>query len=404
MPDSNSDGHAVGGAISGPEFADELEVFLVVEVELAVMVVLKLGMVDELLRNLLASEAPHALDFEIGLFAEHKLTGEGVFSEVVKSLQETSVQVLEDVLDLALVSVLVVVKEPEGVADGIVLLFELLHASVGNVLVVHHESLEVEEVPGGGGQGVKGVDVFLGLGGRLGLSGNLLLLGLFLLGEHGLEGLRSGGAVTEHSNELLQGAHAGVPGGGLGSSLAETGIEHSLQSDGEEGSEGNVGHGDLVSNEPVSLQRLINNTECVLKSLDSVIVGGLLNLTLTERGHNGGVASSEGAADDPGAVLVDLGALNSVGTEQGTSMGEELGDCDGFLKVAFGGFQEREFVRGVNFLVLLGGACLFADELESNIFVVQFGNNEAEVDQEVSSVLRVNFLSRNQHEKLVKQV
>ena len=91
MPGDRLDLHAVSllSFFSRPEFLDELEVFGVVEVHLSVVVVLELRVLVHLSWDLLASEAPHALDFEIWNFVEDANSGKAVLSEVIKSLKET---------------------------------------------------------------------------------------------------------------------------------------------------------------------------------------------------------------------------------------------------------------------------------------------------------------------------
>ena len=67
MPGDSLDLHAVGlfALFTSPEFLNELIVLGVIEVHLSVVVVLKHWMLMHLLWNILTSEAPNTLDFEI---------------------------------------------------------------------------------------------------------------------------------------------------------------------------------------------------------------------------------------------------------------------------------------------------------------------------------------------------
>jgi len=99
--------------LGSPESSDECNVFGIVEVHPALLVVLELGVVNGFLGNCGASEQPHTFDFEAGLLTQDDVSGEGVLSELVESLQETLAEVLSLVKDLTLSLVLVVVEEPD---------------------------------------------------------------------------------------------------------------------------------------------------------------------------------------------------------------------------------------------------------------------------------------------------
>jgi len=73
-----------------------------------------------------------------------------VLSEIVESLQETFHQILRHEHDLALLTELFVVEEPESVAFWIELFLQNLHSTTCFVLMIYHGSLEVKEVPWAG--------------------------------------------------------------------------------------------------------------------------------------------------------------------------------------------------------------------------------------------------------------
>ena len=91
MPGDGLNLHAVSSSslFGRPKLFDEFKVLWIVEVHLSVVVVLELRVLVHLSWDLLASEAPHALDFEIWNFVEDANSGKAVLSEVIKSLKET---------------------------------------------------------------------------------------------------------------------------------------------------------------------------------------------------------------------------------------------------------------------------------------------------------------------------
>lgn len=133
---------------SRPELPNELEVLFIVELNLTVVVVFELRMFVHFCWNFLTSEAPDTFNLKIRRFTEDAHFSQGVLSEVIKPLQESFHQVLGLVDHLTFASVFVIVEEPERVAYWIILLLKCIHTTTGFVLVVNHECLEVEEVPG----------------------------------------------------------------------------------------------------------------------------------------------------------------------------------------------------------------------------------------------------------------
>ena len=122
------------------------------------------------LRNSLSSEEPDTLDFELRLLSEDDVSGKGVLSEVVNSLEESISKVSELIEDFSLTFVLIVVQEEDAESLSVVLLQEFSHSFSSSVLHVHEIGLEVIQVEGGRWESIEGVDILL-----------LLLLWLFLL-------------------------------------------------------------------------------------------------------------------------------------------------------------------------------------------------------------------------------
>ena len=143
-------------------FLDLFLVASVLDIQLASLHVLHLWVILELLHvNVVATDEEHALDLEVWLLAEHAHFTEGVLLEAFKSLNETLEQVLELVGNLALLSELVVVKEPEGPACMVDQVHHLRVAVVHLVLQVDEERLEVVDDELGWRQGIKWVLMFL---------------------------------------------------------------------------------------------------------------------------------------------------------------------------------------------------------------------------------------------------
>ena len=88
VPHDRHDLLAVGFAtnLSRPELSDQLEVFFIVEVHLALLVVLELWVINHLLWDLLASEAPDTLNVTVGDIIDDAHSRETMLSEVVESL------------------------------------------------------------------------------------------------------------------------------------------------------------------------------------------------------------------------------------------------------------------------------------------------------------------------------
>ena len=228
------------------ELAEQLVVLGVIEAHFAGLHVLPLRVVEALLGHDLATDEQHALNLEIGLLAEHANLTEGELSEGFEPLQETFEEVLELVSDLALLTELVIVEEPEGPALTIELPLELVEAFALLVWHVHEVRLEVEEVEVGGRQSIKWVDIlllllsWLGFGSGLGTAFRLrgLLFGL----QDGLERLLGHLDAAEDGNELGDRGNARKPSAGLWRGLREALIKNELEGEGEVGGEDNVGN------------------------------------------------------------------------------------------------------------------------------------------------------------------
>ena len=138
--------HAVALLIvdRGEELLDLFLVASVLDVQLAGLHVLHLWVVLELLHvDVAATDEKHTLDLEAGLLAEHGELAEGVLLEALQSLDEAFEQVLELVANLAFLTELVVVEEPEGPACMINQVHHLRVAVLHFVLQVDEKCLEV---------------------------------------------------------------------------------------------------------------------------------------------------------------------------------------------------------------------------------------------------------------------
>mmetsp|Transcript_26365 Transcript_26365/g.32906 ORF Transcript_26365/g.32906 Transcript_26365/m.32906 type:complete len:289 (-) Transcript_26365:17-883(-) len=284
---------------------------------------------------------------------------------------------------------------PEGPALVVDIGHELVPALASLVGHVDVVGLEVEQIEGSGGQSVKWVHVLLGgvLGLRLGGSLLLLGLGLLLRLEDGLETLLGHADLAEDGDELGEGRDAGEPGASLGGSLGEALVENELEGEGEAGGEDDISDGHAAANEVVTGQGLVDGAEVLLDGLAGIVEGGLGHLgASTEDGHDGGVASLGGARLQPVEPLVDLGALNGAGAEEGgAARSEELGDSLGLLELTLGADEKRELVGGVELLVALFGASLIRvdDDLEG--LAGELGDDLAGLNQDVSWELSVQF-------------
>ena len=402
VPGSDLAGQAIDDLtlLGGEVLLDELDVGGVLVVDLAGLDVLELRVVVPLLRDLKTTGEKNTLDLKVGLVAEHANLTEGDLSAALESLHETLDQVLELVSNSSLSTELLVVDEPEGEACAVNLCH---HAVVTLTLLVgdvDEEGLEVEEIEGGRGQGIKWVDFLLGLV-LLGLgSSGSSLLGLLLRLEDGLERLLGHLDLAEDGDELGDGGNTRKPGASLGGGLGESLVEDELEGHREGGTEHNIGNGGGGASEPVASEGLVDSAEGLLEGLDTVVELGLGDLSSAEDGVDGGEGSLLDTAGEPVHPGVDLGALDGVGAEEGgVAGGKELGDSVGFLKVALGGLEDGELVGGVERLVVLRCACLIGVNDELGHLAVHLADDEAHVDEDVSGVLGVDFLN-----KQVKQV
>ena len=125
-------------------FLDQSSVLGIILVHLAGLHVFHLGMVDKLLDfDVVTTDEEDTLDVEIRLLTNHAESSERVLLEALKSLYEPFEQVLELVANLTLVSILVVVEEPEGPAGVVDLLHHRIGVSLSIGLQVDEEGLKV---------------------------------------------------------------------------------------------------------------------------------------------------------------------------------------------------------------------------------------------------------------------
>ncbi len=405
MPHGENDGEVHASALfvlGGEEFLDQLFVLGILGVQLARSAVLELRMVNALLGDNSASDEENTGDFEVGDGSEHAHLTEGVLSEAIETLHETFEQVSEDVVNLTFVAVLLVMEEPEGESFEVDIGHEFLVSLTSLVGVVHEVGLEVEKIEASGGQSIKWVDILLdgGVSGGLGLgtTGGGSTLSLLLLNlEDGLETLLGHLDLTEARDELGDGGNARKPGASLGGGLGEALVEDDLEGHGESASDKDVSNSHLASAKEVTSEARVDSAEVLLDGFDGVVEGGLGNLGVSsEDGHDGGVASLLWAGLDPVHPLVDLSALDGVGAEErSVAVSEVLGNGVGLGELALGALKKREFVGGVESLVgsFSAGLVRVDDELEG--LLVHLGDDDAHVDEDVSSVLGVNFLLTN---------
>ena len=149
MPLDRSDTLAIDDLVffGTPESSDESFIlWIVLDVHLALLVVLKLRMVNSFLRDSCASEKPNTINVKIGFLTENKMSCESMLSESVESLKEILAEVLSLVHDLTFTLILVVVQEPYGIACWIENFLKLISSCTRLVLMVHVESLEVEKI------------------------------------------------------------------------------------------------------------------------------------------------------------------------------------------------------------------------------------------------------------------
>ena len=283
-------------------------------------------------------------------------------------------------------------EEPEGPANGF---NHLHHDSVTfaqSVWVVHEERLEGVEVQSGRRQQIKWVDGLLlllrGSGGSSGLLG--LLLGL----EDGLHGLLGHLDLSEDSDELGKGGNTGEPGAGLGGSLGEANIEDELEWKRESASKEDVSEGYVVANEPVASKGRVDGAKVLLDALAGLVEHRLGAVwVLAEDSVDGLTCLLHDTTLEPVHPLVDLCALDGVGTEEGgVTVGKELGDGLALAQVTLGGLKKRELVRRVECLVCGGLSVLFGVNDNGEVFASKLGGDLAHVDHDVAWELGVDFL------------
>ena len=262
VPHGDSDWESHGSAshvLGGEEVSGKVLIGLNLHVELAWLHVLELRMVVALLRDDLTTDEQDTGNFEVGLLTKHAHLTEGVLAEVIKTLKEALKKVHELILNLTLLTELLVVQEPEGVALKIDLFHELLPALASLVGVVDVEGLEVEEIEGRRRESLKWVLWLLLLLSRLWLGclrGLLLLLflghfGLFLLGKLGwLQGLLARLDVAEGANKWWQASNTQKPAGECRHTFLETRVETGLESRHENARKINVCKCALLAHQP----------------------------------------------------------------------------------------------------------------------------------------------------------
>ena len=408
VPGGDLDGHALAGAASrgGEEVSSDGNVLLLGHVELAWLHVLELRVVNALLWDDLSTDEEHAHDLEIGHLVEHAELAESVLSEVIETLEETFEKVLELVVDGTFLAELLVVEEPEGVSFEVDLLHELVPTFASLVGHIHVVSLEVEEIEGGGRQGIKWVDVLLwlissglllGLG-SLGLSS---LLGLLLGLDLRLDALLGDSDSAEGGDEFGKGGNALKPLSGLGGGLGEALIENDLEGEHQGSTENEISDGAAVANEPVTLEAGVDGANVLLDLLDTIIELLLADLSTAKDGHDSTISALGVATLRPEEPLVDLGALDLIAAQEGGMAScQELGDGKRLLEVALGCLEKGELVGWVEFLVFLRLSRLLRVNDELGHFASDSADEHAVVDQDVAWVLGVDFLQARQDKVL----
>ena len=404
VPHGDSDGVSHGSAshvLGGEEVSGKVLIGLNLHVELAWLHVLELRMVVALLRDDLTTDKQDTGNFEVGLLTKHAHLTESVLAEVIETLKEALKKVHELVLNLTLLAELLVVQEPEGVALKIDLFHELLPALASLVGVVDVEGLEVEEIEGRRRKSLKWVH---GLLLRLSIlrlgSSSLLggLLRLLLSLEDGLDALLGHADLAEDGDELGHAGDARKPGAALGGGLGEALVENELEVEGEASSEQDISNSQVATAKVVTSKGLIDGTGVLLDCLASIVEDRLSYLSVSaEDGVDGGSPSLHDARLPPVEPLVNLGALDGIGTEEGGVAGsKELADSLSLLKVALRGLEERELVSGVELLVALFGASLGAVDDDLDVLAVELSDDLASLDQDVANHLRVQLLLTKQ--------
>jgi len=248
------------------KLSNDRQVSLAVPVHLAGSHVLELGVIDQLLRDTLASNKHDTHKLEVWLVSEHEELAERVLSEVFESLDETFKEVLEHVANLTLFAHLLIVKEPKSVAFFINLFHELIETHTTLVGTVHEESLEVEQIEGGRGQEFKSaLNLLFGtliaiIGGSFGLSSSSDGFGLLLRLDDGLDRFLGHLDLSEDRDELGEGGDALKPGASLGSGFCEALIEDKLECYGKAYGEDNVSNCYIGANKPVTGKALIDRS------------------------------------------------------------------------------------------------------------------------------------------------
>jgi len=379
----------------GEVLSDLLLVASVSNVHLAGLHVLELWVILELVNiDGLSTDEENTLDVVAALFSEHAELSEGVLLEALKSLNETFKHVLEHVSDLAFCADLLVMKVPEGPTGVIDHLHHDVVTSASLILVVNEQSLEVVDDEWGGGKGIKwvagGLLLLLDGSGSSGLLGNSDLID----SDDGLHGLLGHLDLSEDGDELGKGGNATKPGAGLGGGLGEALVKDHLESHGESAGEVDVSEGDVGSNEPVSGEGRVDGTEAGLNGSNGFVEHWLGDfLVVSEDGIDGGHHALKETRLEPVHPLVDLGALDGVGAEEGgVTVGKEFADGVGLLEVALGGLKDGELVGGVECLVCGGLSLLFGVNDNGDALTGQLGGDSAHVNEDVSGGLGVKFL------------
>jgi hypothetical protein len=99
VPADSLDGHTVYfiSWFDTPEGSDQILVFLDIQVELSLLVVLELWVVNCFLRNASTAPHPNTFNFETWLITKHQVSCETVLAEIVESLEETIAEIVGDI-------------------------------------------------------------------------------------------------------------------------------------------------------------------------------------------------------------------------------------------------------------------------------------------------------------------
>lgn len=99
--------------------------------------------------------------------------------------------------------------------------------------------------------------------------------------------------------------------------------------------------------------------------------------------------------EGPEAPLVDLSALNVVGTKQsGVAVGEVLCDRDGFIQVALWSLKHGELASYVDCLILFRGNSLGVNNADGELFASVGSDSSGTESEDVEWVVDVDLLNK----------